>query len=83
MICSLRRNSRMRALLAVTTFSPLKRISPASGSIRRRPARPAVDLPQPDSPTRPKASPSRTSNEMPSSARTVTVRTLGKPRFTV
>ena len=35
MICSLRRSSRMRALLAVTTFSPLKTISPASGSTRR------------------------------------------------
>jgi hypothetical protein len=32
----------MRALLAVTTFSPLKTISPASGSIRRSPARPST-----------------------------------------
>src|SRR5260221_1695808 len=83
MICSLRRSARIRALPAVMTFSPLKIISPASGSTRRRTARPAVDLPQPDSPTRPKASPSRTVNEMPSSARTVTVRERGKPRVTV
>src|SRR6266568_3180568 len=83
MICSLRLSSRMRALPAVTTFSPLKTILPSSGSTRRRTARPAVDLPQPDSPTRPKASPSRTVNEMPSSARTVTVRARGKPRVTV
>src|SRR5260370_6107331 len=83
MICSLRRSARMCSLPAATTFSPLKTISRASGSTRRSTARPAVDLPQPDSPTRPKASPSRTRNEMPSSARTVTVRERGKPRVTV
>ena len=53
-------SARMRAFVAMTTFSPLKAISPASGSTRRSAARPAVDLPHPDSPTRPNASPSRT-----------------------
>ena len=38
--------------------------------MRRRIMRPVVDLPQPDSPTRPSVSPGITSNETPSTART-------------
>ena len=41
-----------------------------SGSMRRRIIRPVVDLPQPDSPTRPSVSPGITSNDTPSTART-------------
>ena len=37
--------------------SPSKRTRPAVGSIRRSSSRPVVDLPQPDSPTRPSVSP--------------------------
>src|SRR6266436_1110786 len=48
--------------------SPLTRISPAVGSISFRIALPAVDLPQPLSPTRPKVSPPAMSKEMPSTA---------------
>src|SRR3990167_8005212 len=44
--------------------------SPSVGSIRRRIKRPVVDLPQPDSPTIPKVSPSRTKRSSPSTALT-------------
>src|SRR4051794_41591581 len=54
---------------------------PASGSIRRRQARATVDLPQPDSPTMPSASPGATENDTPSRARTATVFGTGQPRF--
>src|SRR5579875_1460079 len=50
--------------------SPQRRISPAVGSINLRIALPAVDLPQPDSPTSPRVSPAAMSKEMPSTART-------------
>src|SRR4051794_19218400 len=43
---------------------------PAVGSIRRRMARPTVDLPQPDSPTRPSVSPSPIAKLTPSTANT-------------
>src|SRR2546429_3931462 len=49
---------------------PLKRISPSVGSTRRRIERPSVDLPQPDSPTRPSVSPWRMLKSTPSTART-------------
>src|SRR5436309_1328903 len=48
--------------------SPLTRTSPEVGSISFRIALPAVDLPQPLSPTRPSVSPSAMSKEMPSTA---------------
>src|SRR5258705_2105209 len=38
--------------------------------MRRNRQRPTVDLPQPDSPTRPSVSPANMSNETPSTART-------------
>src|SRR6185503_18402421 len=43
---------------------------PAVGSIKRSRQRPTVDLPQPDSPTRPSVSPAKISNDTPSTART-------------
>ena len=57
----------------MNTSSPLNNTVPEFGSINRRIARPAVDFPQPDSPTRPKASPGATENETPLSAWTVAV----------
>src|SRR5205085_1185532 len=47
---------------------PWKRISPSVGSYRRTMVRPRVDLPHPDSPTRPSVSPSLTTNETSSTA---------------
>src|SRR4051794_18606746 len=54
---------------------------PLSGSIKRRQARATVDLPQPDSPTMPRASPGATENDTPSRALTATVFGTGQPRF--
>ena len=51
--------------------SPSKRTAPAVGSIRRRTSRPIVDLPQPDSPTRPASRRGAMSKVTPSTARTV------------
>src|SRR5262245_41989286 len=51
--------------------SPSKRTSPEVMSIILSTARPVVLLPHPDSPTRPRVSPRRTSNEMPSTAFTL------------
>src|ERR1700726_733853 len=50
--------------------SPAKRILPAVGSITRSRQRANVDLPQPDSPTRPSVSPFAIAREIPSTART-------------
>ena len=55
------------------TPSPSRASSPAAGSTRLSIARARVDLPQPDSPTTPRISPLRQSNETPSTAR-VTLR---------
>src|SRR4051794_35330773 len=56
---------------------------PAVGSRRRVIRRPVVDLPQPDSPTRPRLSPSATWKSSPSTAWTApTVRRIGKPPLT-
>src|SRR5215204_2731653 len=70
MICISRRSCRNRFLSTESTSSPANKISPAVGSIKRSRQRPTVDLPQPDSPTRPKVSPAKISNETPSTART-------------
>src|SRR5437879_8013178 len=48
--------------------SPLKMILPSVGSSSRITARPSVDLPQPDSPTRPTVSPVLISRSTPSTA---------------
>src|SRR2546422_1343330 len=50
--------------------SPLNWIVPAVESSRRMIVRPSVDLPQPDSPTRPRVSPALISRSTPSTART-------------
>src|SRR5438309_6251884 len=48
---------------------PLKRTSPAVGCTSRKIDRPRVDLPHPDSPTRPSVSPCLMSRSTPSTAR--------------
>src|SRR5215203_4312281 len=70
MICISRRISRSSFLLSESTSRPLKYTSPDVGSIKRSRQRPTVDLPQPDSPTKPSVSPARISNDTPSTART-------------
>src|ERR1700733_4130533 len=65
-----RRVARSRLPLRVVISSPSKRILPVVGSITRSRQRATVDLPQPDSPTRPSVSPLATVNETPSTART-------------
>src|SRR5262245_29297763 len=57
MICISFRSPRNRRLSSVVTFSFWNHTSPEVGSINRRIVRPVVDLPQPDSPTRPSVSP--------------------------
>ena len=69
-ICMRRRALRSCSPLSVVRSTPSKRTVPAVGSTRRSTARPNVDLPQPDSPTRPSVVPRRTSRSMPSTART-------------
>ena len=58
------------------------RISPAVGSINLRIVLPAVDLPQPLSPTSPKVSPSAMSKEMPSTACTCPTARCNSPFLT-
>src|SRR6185312_1152652 len=48
---------------------PSKQIEPSSGLVSRRMQRLRVDLPEPDSPTRPNAAPRWMSTETPSTAR--------------
>src|SRR5262245_23101186 len=52
---------------------------PAVGSISRRAVRPTVDLPQPDSPTRPRVSPRLIVKLTPSTAKTVPTRRCKSP----
>ena len=67
-ICMSWRSFLSRAPDASVMSWPSKRIEPEVGSIRRSSRRAVVDLPQPDSPTRPSVSPFMTSKEMPSTA---------------
>ncbi len=63
--------------------SPSNFTSPEVMSIIFRMARPVVLLPQPDSPTRPRVSPRRTSNDTPSTAFTLpTWRRMTAPAIT-
>ena len=64
---SVRRSLR---LSAVSSVSP-KRMRPDVGLSTCTMARPVVDFPQPDSPTRPSVSPARMVKEMPATAWTV------------
>ena len=58
MICMSRQSDLQRAAIERGRRSvPSNQTSPAVGSISRRMQRPVVDLPQPDSPTRPSVSP--------------------------
>src|SRR5690349_21003999 len=67
-ICISRRRSFRARVLRWAISSPLNLIEPEVGAMSRNSSRAVVDLPQPDSPTRPSVSPRRTSNEMPSTA---------------
>ena len=69
-ICIFRRTGRNAASPRPTRLWPSKRMSPPVGRIKRRMARPTVDLPDPDSPTRPRHSPSCRVKLTPSTART-------------
>src|SRR5215475_9922848 len=57
MICISLRKARRERLSSVVTFLPSNHTSPEVGSMSRRIVRPVVDLPQPDSHTRPIVSP--------------------------
>src|SRR3954452_10647939 len=69
-ICASRRNSISCLGLMSAISSPSNLIEPPVGSSSRSSRRPVVDLPQPDSPTRPSVSPRLMSNDTPSTART-------------
>ena len=73
MIWAPRRNLRKAGPSRSRIASPPMRTLPPLGSISRSSKRPAVDFPQPLSPTRPSVSPSPISKEMPSTARTCAV----------
>ena len=57
-ICISRRSGSQPPLPSCVMSAPSKRIEPLVGSSRRTISRAVVDLPQPDSPTRPSVSPS-------------------------
>jgi hypothetical protein len=61
-----RRRARSWAALAARTLVESKWTLPEVGSIRRRSMRATVDLPEPDSPTRPRVSPRWMVREMSS-----------------
>src|SRR5215475_782354 len=68
MICISLRRARSARLSMVVTALSWKRTSPEVGSMRRRIDRPVVDLPHPDSPTRPRVSPAMMSKVTSSTA---------------
>src|SRR2546423_416354 len=74
-----RRSPRSSRPPSVSTFNPSIVTRPASGSISRRMVRPTVDLPHPDSPTRPSVWPAGIAKETSSTART-TVRGRPSPK---
>jgi hypothetical protein len=78
-ICIERRSGRNSALLRWLISSPLRRIAPLDGSTSRSTVRATVDLPQPDSPTRPSVSPGATEKLTPSTACTVPTRRRKMP----
>src|SRR5262245_8098014 len=82
MICISFRSARSERLSSAVTLRPWKLTSPDVGSISRRIERPVVDLPQPDSPTRPSVSPAMMSNDTSSTAWTrATSRENSPPRI--
>ena len=74
-----RRTSRSACGFMAVTSWPLKRTSPALGSISRKMQRPVVDLPQPDSPTMPRVSPAAMLKLTPSTACTRSTSRLSSP----
>ena len=79
-ICISRRRGRISRFPSPAISWPSKRTDPEVGSISWRIVRERVDLPQPDSPTRPKVEPCGISKVTPSSARTwPTVRSSKTP----
>src|SRR5579859_3509597 len=75
-ICMIRRQARTSAELAWVRLRPASRTEPPVVGTSWRMVRASVDLPQPDSPTRPRTSPCRTERLTPSTARTAPVRRL-------
>src|SRR2546430_5073261 len=69
-ICTSRRSGRIAPTDRCVMSRPSKTTFPPVGSSSRVTSRPVVDLPQPDSPTRPSVSPGRIAKSMPSTART-------------
>src|SRR5258706_8066191 len=69
-ICMRRRILRICSPPSFVSSVPSNFTSPAVGLYSWRIARPVVDLPQPDSPTRPRVSPRSTKKSIPSTART-------------
>ncbi len=67
-ICISRRSGRMRRVPKCSIGVPWKTIWPSVGSSSRTMVRPSVDFPQPDSPTSPRVSPSRTTKLTSSTA---------------
>src|SRR3954470_17812727 len=79
MICIWRRKGRSSALPRCVMSVPLSLMDPAVASIRRRIARPTVDLPQPDSPTSASVSPGLIDRLTPSTAYTCPVVRRSRP----
>ena len=67
-MCRSRRSGRIARRERCVMSTPFSRISPEVGSTSRSTQFATVDLPLPDSPTRPSSSPSWSSNETPSIA---------------
>src|SRR5438034_747206 len=82
MIAISRRSRRMERVPRPRMLRPLNNTSPAEGRSSRRIERPSVDLPQPDSPTRPIVSPWRMARSTPSTARTWPTTRLTTPERT-
>ncbi len=70
-ICIERRTGRISLLLSGVMSVPLSLMLPEVGSTSRSTVRATVDLPQPDSPTRPSVSPTPSEKLTPSTACTV------------
>ncbi len=70
MICISLRSGRSSPRESPMSSRPSNVTLPFVASVRRRMTRPAVVLPEPDSPTSPSVSPRRISKSMPSTART-------------
>ena len=81
-ICTERRMLRISPPSRPTMSVPRKGTEPEVASMSRRIRRPVVDLPQPDSPTRPRVSPRRTSKVRPHTACTSSTTRRNRPART-